>query len=121
MSGDNVGKACKSGKSMGIIFGLEFAIIALLSCLLLLAIALKSLDSQHPCSKMSVATKVMALNACTPLKSSQAVVAETSTLVMEKSGKSLGVLLFISCDNNADASIFLIILLENKSTVAISV
>ena len=40
--GKNVGKAYKSGKSQGIVFGLEFVIITLLSCLLLLAVALKS-------------------------------------------------------------------------------
>ena len=87
LSGENVGKAYKSGKSMGIIFRLEFAIITLLSCLLLLAIALKSLDSQHPCSKMGMATKVLALNACTPVKSSQAVVVETPLWLWKSQGK----------------------------------
>ena len=47
-----------------------------------------------------MATKVMALNACTPLKSSQSVVAETSPLVTEKSGTSQGILLFIFCGNH---------------------
>ena len=39
---------------------------------------------------MGVATKVMTLNACTPLKSSQSVVVDTSPLVIEKSGRSQG-------------------------------
>ena len=30
-----------------------------------------TLDSQHPCSKLSVATKGVALNACSPLKFSR--------------------------------------------------
>ena len=40
-SGKNVGKAYKSGESQGVIFGLEFVIITLLLCLLLLTIALR--------------------------------------------------------------------------------
>ena len=39
---------------------------------------------------MSVATKVLALNVCTPLKFSLSLVADTSPLVIEKSGKSQG-------------------------------
>ena len=49
---------------------------------------------------MGVATKVMALNACTPLHPSQSVVADTSPLVIEKLGKSQGILLFIFCGNH---------------------
>ena len=37
---------------------------------------------------MDVAAKVMTLNACTPLQSSQSVVADTFPLFIEKSGKS---------------------------------
>ena len=96
---ENVGKAYKSGNSQGIIFGLEFVVITLLLCLLLLAIALKLYDSQRPCSKMGVATEVMDLKACTPLKSSHSVVADMSLLVMEKSGKNQGILLLIFCGN----------------------
>ena len=40
------------------------------------------------------------INACTPLKFSQSEVADTSPLVIEKSGKSQGILLFIFCGNH---------------------
>ena len=49
---------------------------------------------------MGVVTKITALNVCTPLKSSKSVVADTSPLVIEKSGKSQGILLFFFYGNH---------------------
>ena len=64
---------------------------------------------------MGVATKVIALNVCTLLKSSQSVVADTPPLVIEKSGKSQGkvILLFIFYGNHTHVAVFDIALRVN--------